>query len=474
MQRCEQHVCSLFGILEHMRIIGILLVLFLFPHVIHAGVVEDRRAELERQLQSIEAQIQQEENLLASKQKERSSLERDVAILNAKIKRSQLAIRARTIAIQKLNVGISDKAETIAALTEKLNREKASLAQILRKTQKIDDLSIVEVVLSKDKLSDIFGDLDNFAVLQQSLSFSFKEIADTQENTKAQKEVLTGKRADEIELRELQRLEKNKIVRLQQEKKKILNATKGEEAAYQALLKKTKKTAAQIRAELFTLRDSAAIPFGEALAFAEKASKGTGVRPAVILGVLKQETRLGEFLGTGNWKVDMHPTRDRPVFRYIMDTLGLDPDKMPVSKAPGYGWGGAMGPSQFIPSTWVCYGGFVNQKTGDCNNAARSLSWNDFWQGPWVYKASKDRIRRAIGGTDPSNPYNNEDAFTATALLMADNGADRGTRSAERLAALRYFAGWRNAEKPQYAFYGDSVMSHADFFQEQINILEGK
>ncbi|HEX8946600.1 MAG TPA: hypothetical protein VF829_00040, partial [Candidatus Paceibacterota bacterium] len=126
---------------------------------------------------------------------------------------------------------------------------------------------------------------------------------------------------------------------------------------------------------------------------------------------------------------------------------------------------------QFIPSTWVCYAGLVNVNTGDCANSARSLSWNDYWQGPWKYVASKDRVRKLTGGGDPSNPWNNEDAFMATAMLMADNGAAAGTRSAERMAALRYFAGYSNASNPAYAFYGDGVMGHADDFQQMIDQL---
>jgi hypothetical protein len=61
----------------------------------------------------------------------------------------------------------------------------------------------------------------------------------------------------------------------------------------------------------------------------------------------------------------------------------------------------------------------------------------------------------------------------ATAMLMADNGADAQTPSAERLAALRYFAGWTNARKPAYAFYGDGVMEFASRFQKDINQLGG-
>lgn len=99
---------------------------------------------------------------------------------------------------------------------------------------------------------------------------------------------------------------------------------------------------------------------------AKYASSKTGVRPALILGILTQETRLGANLGVpGVWSKDMHPTRDQPIFKVIMANLGLDPNAMPVSRAPSYGYGGAMGPSQFIPSTWAIYGGYKKDAAGN-------------------------------------------------------------------------------------------------------------
>jgi len=61
----------------------------------------------------------------------------------------------------------------------------------------------------------------------------------------------------------------------------------------------------------------------------------------------------------------------------------------------------------------------------------------------------------------------------ATAMLMADNGAGTQTPAAERLAALRYFAGWGGATNRAYAFYGDGVMEFAAQFQRDINQLNG-
>lgn len=448
-----------------------LLVLALLPfdsaRAADSADVAARRAELERTLAQIEAQIEAQKSILEDKQRERASLERDVAILDAEIEKAKLSIKARDLSIQKLTSDIGGKANTITALDDKLTREKASLANILRKTNEIDNRTLVEFVLDSEDVSDFFADLDAFAAVKGALRVSFSDIADTKAVTADEKLALETKRGEEQELRTLQVLEKQKIEEREAERSNLLRITKGQENEYQKVVASIEKSAAEIRAELFTLRDSAAIPFGQALEFANRASEATGVRPAVILGVLKQETRLGEFLGAGTYTADMHPTRDVPVYLKITETLGIDPARMPVSKQPGYGWGGAMGPAQFIPSTWACFGGFVNVSNGKCGPV------NGSYAGPWKYDASKDRIRQLLGKSGPSNPWENQDAFMASALLLKDNGASRGTYASERLAALRYFAGWGNAEKAAYAFYGDGVMGFATEFQKFIDQLGG-
>lgn len=435
------------------------------------NVVDARRAQLEKQLAEYEARIQELQKVLTVKQGERVSLERDVAILDAQIEKAQLAIRARDLVIEKLTGEIGNRSTRIGALDEKLAREKESLAQLVRKTNEIDEISMVEVILGNHTFTEFFEELDDYRAIKGALHQSFDAIAVTRADTQAEKQTLESKREEERELRTLQELEKQQIEEQEAEKERILESTRGQEAAYQNLIAQNEQSAAQIRAALFELRGSAAIPFGDAYEYAMRAQQATGVRAALILGILKQETKLGEFLGNGNWQVDMHPTRDRPLFQVIAATLGFNPASVPVSAAPGYGWGGAMGPGQFIPSTWACYGGYINQVTGDCANSARSLSWDSFWAGPWKYDAGRDRIRTLLGKGSPSNPYAPADAFMATATLMKDNGADRGGFANERLAALRYFAGWANANNPSYAFYGDSVMEHAAYYQKQIDIL---
>jgi hypothetical protein len=247
------------------------------------------------------------------------------------------------------------------------------------------------------------------------------------------------------------------------------------------MLEANRKKASEIRNLIFELQGSSNISLGEAIELASVASAKTGVRTAFILGVLKQETDIGSFLGSCTYdqirfgKAVMKPTRDAPVYLAIAETLGFDASSRPIScSQTANTWGGAMGPSQFIPSTWACFGGYYNTVTGDCNNARGTMSREQFYMGPWAYSADKDRLRQLRGKQSPSNPWDNQDAFLATALYMQELGAGYGTYYSEHLAAMRYFAGWAGANNPSpyVQSYGDSVMSHASYFQGQMDRLE--
>lgn len=416
---------------------GVAAALLILPFFALGQAVEERRAQLERELAAIEAQIDEQRKILDARQRESVTLERDIDILNAKIERAKLSIKARTLSIGRLSGEIAEKVRFIGSLSDKITREKDSLAELIRQTHKADSFSLAEIVLGGKNLSEFFEDVDDYRAIKRALRESYRALEGDKSATEAEQALLEEKRTEETELRTLQELEKKNIERQEAEKRRIFKISKGIEAEYQKIIRARERSAAQIRAELFTLRGSAAIPFEKALLFATAAGKYTGVRPALILGVIAEESNLGENVGTGNWRVDMKAPRDTEPFLDITRRLGLNPDTAPVSKKAWYGFGGAMGPAQFIPSTWVLY---------------------------------EERIARATGH-NPPNPWDPSDAFLAAALLLSDNGADAQTPKAERLAALRYLAGWKNAAKKAYAFYGDEVMELAEKYQQQINIL---
>lgn len=423
-------------------IVALVVLAALVPIFSHAqtGAVGNRRAELERQLAEFEAQIGTINQSIRVKQAEGVSLERDIAILSSEIRKARLEIRARDLAIEQINSNIGDREELIGALLFKIEREKASLAGLLRQEYELATTPLIEIILGHSRFSGFFNSIDALDAVQTGIQGSFEEIRGTKADAEGEIDALERKKAQELELRALQKLQEARLAEREREKDRLLKITKGEEARYQALLKEREKSAAEIRSELFLLRGSDAIPFEKAVELANFAGEKTGVRPAFILGILAEESNLGENVGTGNWRDDLsHPrcASQRDAFVTITSELGLNPDALPVSKRAWYGYcGGAMGPAQFIPTTWVLF---------------------------------KDAVAR-VTGHNPPNPWEPKDAFVASALLLRDNGAAAGGYDAERRAALRYLAGsnWRN---PAYAFYGDDVMALTATYQKQIDIL---
>lgn len=445
--------------------LSVMLLLFIFAggfvlqaHAQTAEEIAARKIELQKQLDAVEAQIAQTQNTLTTLKGEGQSIQRDISILDAGIKKAQLQIKATQIEIQALAQNITIHARTADTLTQRINIESASLAQILRQTQQIDDSSIVEVALSADNVSNFFGDLDSFTSIKQQLAESSQILNNTRTKTLSAKELLESQKKQQEKLKAIQAGEQQKIVDQQNQKKKLLAQKKSETATYQSIFDVQQRTAAQIRAELFGLAGGGgAIPFGTAVDNAKIASRVTGVRPALILAILSQESDLGKNVGqclitdlvTGDGKgkntgtprpqvMAVLPRRDDTgIFKRILDALGRDWRTTPISCDQPGGYGGAMGPTQFIPSTWVLY---------------------------------ENRIKSGLGiaNTDPWNPLH---AIMATGLLLADNGATGGSYAAEHTAAAKYYAGGNWASSGQT--YANSVMDKAAKFQADIDTLGG-
>jgi membrane-bound lytic murein transglycosylase B/uncharacterized membrane-anchored protein YhcB (DUF1043 family) len=437
--------------------VGILIIALtagaVLPHVLFAQSTDDRRAQLQSQLNQLESEIAENQAMVDKLASQGKSLSTEVATLNAQIKKAQLQVQATQVAIKQIDSNISVHQRTITSLSTKLSNEKESLAQILRRTEEIDNMSLVELAFSADDISKLFGDLDSYAFVKQSLGDSYEVITGTKLQAEAEKDELEEQRKQQQQVAQLQLEAKKKVQDQQNAKQQLLTATKGQENLYQQIVATKQKTAAQIRSELFALAGGGGqIPLPTAIEYAKTSSRITGVRAAFILAILRQESNLGSNVGrcyvtdlatgfgTGNSNAAtgvMKSPRDTVPFKTIMDDLGRDWKTTAVSCPQGNGYGGAMGPTQFIPSTWI---------------------------------GLKPQIEKALGisAADPWNPLH---AITATGLYLSAVGGAGGSYNAEHTAAAKYYAGGNWATAGQA--YANSVMDFAAQYQSDIDTLGG-
>ena len=435
-------------------IVIIIITLFSYPiSVIKADVLLDNaqadKARLEAELSNLEKEIAAKQKELEKQKGKSVSISRDIAILTAQIQKSKLDIKAKDIIIQKLGSEIKAKNKTIEALSTKIDREKESLAQLIRKERQLDDQSIISLILSKENISEAYGDIGAFASIKKGIQDSVNEIRGVKVVTESEKKNLEEKKNQEADTKYELENAKAKVELSEAEKKKLLNISKNKGSEYQKILDEKAKRRAEILSALFNLRDTSAIPFSKAYEYANLASKQTGIRPAFLLAILTQESNLGANVGscyvtnmdTGagissksgkTFSNVMKPTRDIKPFFEITASVGRDPYKTLVSCPIGnFGYGGAMGPAQFIPSTWQIF---------------------------------KNRIANALG-VKTADPWSARDAFMASAIYLTDLGAGAQTYTAERNAACRYYSGSSCGLVKGNTTYGDQVMAKAKNIQ---------
>jgi peptidoglycan hydrolase CwlO-like protein len=407
--------------------------------------------ELEMELERIQTQITEYENELSKTKTEKQTLANKISQLKKEQEKISLQIKSTNIQINALDHQLSATKDSIQETIEKIGRLKEQIVEIVRIINKQDRMPIIRVFLESDGFSEFSAEIEALAWVSGSLVSTVDEVTTAKAELEKQRADLETEMEEKNDFLSIQNLQRLDLQGKTSEQNRILKETKGRESDYQKMLSDSQKRAQEIKNRIYELLGvSAQISFGEAVEIANWASRLTGVRPALLLAVLTQESNLGKNVGTCNrpgdppsksWQVVMKPERDQQPFLAITAELGMNPDVTPVScpmrdsNGNQIGWGGAMGPAQFIPSTWMGY---------------------------------KNRVT-TVTGNPTANPWDIRDAFIAAGILLKSNGAVSGNEDSEWRAAMRYFCGSTNT---RFRFYGDSIIALARQYEEDIKALE--
>ena len=387
-----------------------------------------------RQIEEIQRQIDAYQRQIEENSARARTLTLEIDRLNAQINKAQLEIRSLGIAIDQTDLEIQEAQKGIQVATEKLGLHKEALAKYVRIFYELDKENLTRVLLNNGRLSGFFNNLKNLGDIQDSLQAAIVNIKDLKADLEQRKADLEDKKSELEQLKGLQQFQKRNLELVKKEKSAILKETKGQEAKFQQLVKQSQQDIARIRDQIYYLMQNG-VTVEEAIKFGQLAAIRVGIRPAFLIAILEIESGLGRNVGTGNWLDDMYqcylklgkPSRaeaEKAAFFEIVGKLGLNPNSVRVSREPNYGCGGALGPAQFLPTTWLAY---------------------------------EDRVAE-LTGHRPPNPWNIEDAFMASGIKLAAAGATAKTRAAEIAAAKTYLSGKPNCSSRICNYYANAVL----------------
>ena len=403
---------------------------------------------------------------IATSKEQQKTLKNEITNLNNKISKLKSDIQHNNLLIKDLRFQITDTESSIVTTAGRIEDTKVKLAEILRTVNQYDKKSVLEILLSEDNLSAFFDEITALDVLNYKHQQLYEDITNLKIQLEEEKISLDEEKDSLEKAVVISALKAKENEGLKKNKDTILTQTKGEEAKYQTYLEETQKKAQEIRKRIFELAqvsDTEAPNYEEAYAYAKYAGDITGVRPAVILGLLEVESAIGKNVGQCNcagktfckypkitWKQIM-PKSSWSAFEKITAELGLDPNTTPIScsvSGNAVQAGGAMGPAQFMPSTWL------------------NLKY-------------KTRVE-TITGVIPANPWRVKDAFLAAGLYLKDWGADTKILSKEIGAVTAYLCGTSSMTtsciRAGGQGYRNTVMSKAVQWQAWIDqgVFNGK
>ncbi|MFA5163327.1 MAG: peptidoglycan DD-metalloendopeptidase family protein [Patescibacteria group bacterium] len=251
------------------KIVRVLILLLLIGSILpRAGFVlgqngGDFNEEIDTLNQKIQAQKKQIETLqskqraysalIAEKQKEKNSLNKQLSILEDSAAKLQLDIDGVNLEIDRNNLETKKIQLNIENTDRAISREKEHMARLLRLIYKQDQVSTLEILLLNDSLTEFLNQMKYLENTNEEIANSLETLQENKNELEINKQALLDKKK-ELDSLQADLQEKNgRLVAEKEDKEFILDQTRSSEKAYQNLLAQAKREQDQAASEILSL-----------------------------------------------------------------------------------------------------------------------------------------------------------------------------------------------------------------------------
>ena len=193
-------------------------------------------ATYEKQLNFTQGQAQTLQNNVKSLDLERQKMSTDIQL-------TQKQLDTSLMNLDQLNLGIAD-------IQEKITVEDKALSEIFRIVDRTDERTIVETVLSNDKLSSMMDESMQLMQLREQARNHAKELSTYQNTLVVQKTKVENEKKKLVNYKTALSDQKSVLDIAKKEKADLLKQTKNRETDYQKILNANKAKQDQLEQEL--------------------------------------------------------------------------------------------------------------------------------------------------------------------------------------------------------------------------------
>ncbi len=228
----------------------LLIIIIIIPTSVYGqeqdvSILEEERGSLQREVVELEAKIKEYEERLGEKHTEVTSLKNQIYIINTRINRLDAQIQKTRNLINVAKLNIQETQEEIDSAITSIEKDKATLAELLRNFYALDNESMIERLLKYSTLSEGLGRVQNLKELQEKI---YQVLGETRESKRRLEVHEADLKGEKLTLEE-----QNRQLAFQKEgqrserahKNTILEKTEEEEEKYQKLLSKAESERAE-------------------------------------------------------------------------------------------------------------------------------------------------------------------------------------------------------------------------------------
>ena len=245
-------------IIIYISVLGFIFSLFLGLSSVDANTEEVNRlsseiSEKEEELERINAEIRRLESSATNANNRSRTLSNAVASLEAskrkitsEISETELEIEKTNLTLSKLEIEIADKEVSIDSNSE-------ALAKSVRLMNSLESISLLERFLGYDNISDFWTDFEQTQKIQKTLHTEVENLLDLYDELQKQEQDEFLQKQELASYKTELASEQVAVEYTQEEKEKVLEQTKNEEAGYQKLLDQKKVEREAFEAELLEI-----------------------------------------------------------------------------------------------------------------------------------------------------------------------------------------------------------------------------